>query len=406
MEMGVTPTTENNFSQRIIICLNSGSSSLKFALFEISNAAEQRLVSGAVENIGAQARLWLRGADKVLVDKQEPLPGAHECIAAIFAALDHLNFDKPHAAGHRIVHGGPKYTEPETIDPRLLEDLEHVIPLAPLHLPAQIEIIRALARHYPDLPQVACFDTAFHAGMPEVTRRLALPRKLWERGVLHYGFHGLSYEFIVNALGEAARGRVIIAHLGNGASIAAVRDGKSMDTSMGLTPTGGFMMSTRTGDLDPGVLLYLLRAGYTPDQVERMINRESGLLGVSGSSSDVKTLLEQRDHEAFAEEAIQMFCYEVRKFIGAYAAVLGGVDTLVFTGGIGEHAAAIRAEICAGLEFLGIRLSPQQNGQNAPIISPPGSPCVVRVIPTDEDLMIARHTWRAAFSTQHSALSQ
>ena len=386
--------------------MNSGSSSLKFALFNISNAAEQRLVSGAVENIGSQARLWLRDADKLLLDKQEPLPGAQACIAAIFAAFDHLNVRKPQAAGHRIVHGGPKYTEPERIDPRLIEELESVIPLAPLHLPAQIEIIRALAQHYPELPQVACFDTAFHTGIPEVARRLPLPRQLWERGVRHYGFHGLSYEFIVQALGEAGRGRVIIAHLGNGASIAAIQNGKSVDTSMGLTPAGGFMMSTRTGDLDPGILLYLLRAGYAPDQLEKMVNRESGLLGVSGSSSDMKTLLEHRSHDPFAEQAIQMFCYGIRKFVGAYAAVLGGVDTLVFTGGMGERASAIRAEICAGLEFLGIRLSPQQNGQNAAVISAPGSQCMVRVIPTDEDLMIARHTWKKAFSTQRSALSQ
>lgn len=375
-----------------ILCLNSGSSSLKFALFNISSSAEQKLVSGAIENIGTNAHLWLRDGDRVLLDKQEPLPGARECIAAIFAALDNLKLARPQAAGHRIVHGGPQHTEPQKIDSQLLEDLEHVVPLAPLHLPAQIEIIRAFVEHYPDLPQVACFDTAFHAGMPEVSRRLPLPRKLWDAGVRHYGFHGLSYEFIVNALGAAGRGRVIIAHLGNGASMAAIRDGKPVDTSMGLTPAGGFMMSTRSGDVDPGVLLYLLRAGYGPDELEKMINRESGLLGVSGSSSDMKTLLEKRSHDSLADQAIQMFCYGIKRFIGAYAAVLGGLDTLVFTGGIGERAAAVREEICRGLEFLGIQFNVEQNAQNAAIISASGSPCTVRVIPTDEDLMIARHT--------------
>lgn len=375
-----------------ILCLNSGSSSLKFALFNISGSVEQKLVSGAIENIGAHAHLWLRDGDRVLLDKQGPLPGAHECIAAIFTTLDDLKLARPQAAGHRIVHGGPRYTEPHRIDSQLLKELESVVPLAPLHLPAQIEIIRALAKRYPDLPQVACFDTAFHAGMPEVAHRLSLPRKLWDAGVRHYGFHGLSYEFIVNALGAAGRGRVIIAHLGNGASMAAIRDGKPVDTSMGLTPAGGFMMSTRSGDLDPGVLLYLLRAGYGPDELEKMINRESGLLGVSGSSSDMKTLLEKRSHDSLADQAIQMFCYGIKKFIGAYAAVLGGVDTLVFTGGIGERAAAVREEICQRLEFLGIQLNVEQNSQNAAIISASGSPCTVRVVPTDEDLMIARHT--------------
>ncbi|HEY6249870.1 MAG TPA: acetate/propionate family kinase [Candidatus Angelobacter sp.] len=378
--------------EHLVLCLNSGSSSLKFALFRISGTVEQKLVSGAVENIGAQARLWLRDADKVLLDQQQSLPGAHECIAAIFNSLDHLSLSRPQAAGHRIVHGGPRYTQPERIDSRLLEELERLIPLAPLHLPAQIELIRALAQHYPDLLQVACFDTAFHAGMPEVAGRLPLPRRLWDVGIRHYGFHGLSYEFIVNALEAAARGRVIIAHLGNGASIVALRDGKPVDTSMGLTPAGGFMMSTRSGDLDPGILLYLLRNGYSSDQVEKMVNRESGLLGVSGSSSDMKTLLTRRSQDPMADQAIQMFCYGIRKFIGAYAAVLGGVDTLVFTGGIGERAAAVREEICRGLEFLGIQLSGEQNAQNAAIISAPGSQCSVRVIPTDEDLMIARHT--------------
>src|SRR5215469_14054780 len=302
-------------SQRNILCLNSGSSSLKFALFAISDSIEERLAFGAVENIGSNARLWLRTGEKTLLDKHDKLSTAHECIAAIFSALDHSQLPRPSAAGLRIVHGGARHIQPQRINARLIEELQQLVPLAPLHLPAQIEVIQAIAGHYPDLPQVACFDTAFHASMPEVARRLPLPRSLWDAGLRHYGFHGLSYEFIVNALGAEGSGRVIIAHLGNGASMAAVRDGKPLDTSMGLTPTGGFMMSTRSGDLDPGIPLYLLRASYTSEQLDKMLNRESGLLGVSGSSSDMKTLLEERSRDSLADQAIQMFCYGIRKFI-------------------------------------------------------------------------------------------
>ena len=384
-------------SQRNILCLNSGSSSLKFALFAISDSIEERLAFGAVENIGSNARLWLRTGEKTLLDKHDKLSTAHECIVAIFSALDHSQLPRPSAAGHRIVHGGARHIQPQRINARLIEELQQLVPLAPLHLPAQIEVIQAIAGHYPYLPQVACFDTAFHASMPEVARRLPLPRSLWDAGLRHYGFHGLSYEFIMSALGANNRGRLIIAHLGNGASMAAVRDGKPMDTSMGLTPTGGFMMSTRTGDLDPGVSLALLRTGYTTDELEKMLTRESGMLGVSAGSSDMKTLLEKRREDPLADQAIQMFCYGVRKFIGAYAAVLGGLDTLVFTGGIGERAAPVRAEICQGLEFLGIEISSKLNTQHAEIISSAKSRCTVRVIPTDEDLMIARHTWKGAF---------
>ena len=379
--------------ERTILCLNSGSSSLKFALFGIAETTESRLAQGAVEEFGPEAHLWLRDSQKrLLIDRRTNLPGALECIPAIFTALDGSGLPHPAAAGHRVVHGGMFYTAPVRIDSQVQEKLKQLVPLAPLHLPAQIELIEAIARHYPDLPQLACFDTAFHAAMPEVARRLPLPRPLYDEGVRHYGFHGLSYEYILSSLGRRLRSRVIIAHLGNGASLAAVQDGSPIDTSMGLTPTGGFMMSTRSGDLDPGVLLYLLRAGHSSEQLDQMLNRESGLLGVSGSSSDVKTLLEKRVHDPLADEAIRMFCYGIRKFIGAYAAVLGGVDTLVFTGGIGEHAAPVRAEICAGLEFLGIELDAEQNAKHAETISTSNSKCSVLVIPTDEDLMIARHT--------------
>jgi acetate kinase len=383
--------------QEVILCLNSGSSSVKFALFSVSESTENKLAYGAVENIGSNSHFWLRSSSsEVLQDRSADLPNAHQSIGAIFAAVDHSGLPRPAAAGHRIVHGGPLYIQPRKISRQVLEELERLVPLAPLHLPAQMEIIRAIANHYPHLTQVACFDTAFHAGMPEVSRRLPLPRNWWDAGVRHYGFHGLSYEFIVQALGSEAQGRVIIAHLGNGASMAAVRDGKPVDTSMGLTPAGGFMMSTRSGDLDPGIVLYLLRAGYNAEQLERIINRESGLLGVSSTSSDMKALLERRSADPGADQAVQMFCWGIRKFIGAYAAVLGGLDTLVFTGGIGEHAAPVREEICRGLGFLGIELSLEQNAHDAAIISTSRSPCKVRVIPTDEDLMIARHTARTA----------
>jgi acetate kinase len=383
--------------ERTILCLNSGSSSLKFALFSISESGEGRLANGAIENIGEAARLWLRNADghrEYLAN----LSRAHQSIEAVFDLLGKSGFPRPAAAGHRIVHGGAHHVTPELISKELIQDLKGLVPFAPLHLPSQIEFIEAISHHYPELPQVACFDTAFHSTMPEVARRFPLPRDLWEQGVRHYGFHGLSYEFIVNALGKEAEGRLIIAHLGNGASMAAIHDGKPIDTSMGLTPTGGFMMSTRSGDLDPGILLYLLRAGYDADKLENLLNHQAGLLGVSGSSSDMKTLLERRNTHANAAQAVEMFCYGVRKFIGSYAAILGGLDTLVFTGGIGERAAPVRDEICRGLEFLGIHIDPERNRQHASTVSTDASQCRVRVIPTDEDLMIARHAWKVTGS--------
>ena len=375
----------------VILCLNSGSSSLKFAVFDMA-ASEMRLAEGAVENIGPEARLWVRKGDGQIAELRAGLTEAHACIEAVFAAIDKSTLPRPMSAGHRIVHGGPRYASPQLINREVLNELKKLVPLAPLHLPSQIELIEAIARRYADLPQVGCFDTAFHAAMPEVARHLSVPRDLWDRGVRRYGFHGLSYEFVVSALGAEAKGRVIIAHLGNGASMAAIRNGQPVDTSMGMTPTGGFMMSTRTGDLDPGVLVYLMRAGYDADSLENMLNRRSGLLGVSGISSDMKTLLEQRNANPTAAQAVEMFCRGVRKFIGAFAAALGGLNTLVFTGGIGERAAPVRAEICQGLEFLGIEIDAERNQKHAPVISTEKSACTVRVIQTNEDLMIARHT--------------
>jgi acetate kinase len=393
--------------ENIILCVNAGSSSLKFALYAISESDEKKLAEGAIEGIGQlTARLRVRNSQKQLLeDRQATFANAHETIEALFAAVERPELRRPAAVGHRIVHGGMLYTEPQKITAQLQNDLQELIPLAPLHLPSQIELIEAIRKRRPTLPQIACFDTAFHCRIPELARRFPLPRALWEKGVRRYGFHGLSYEYVLSALGNQAsgpvlevssraEGRIIIAHLGNGASMVAVRDGVPVDTSMGLTPTGGFMMGTRSGDLDPGLVLYLLRSGYDARELEDLLDHKSGLLGVSALSGDMKILLEKRNSDPHADQAVAMFCYGVRKFLGAFAAVLGGLDTLVFTGGIGERAAPVRQEICRDLQFLGISLDEDQNEKHAAIISTPESRCMVRVVPTDEDLTIARHTSR------------
>lgn len=377
----------------MILSLNGGSSSLKFAVYRVNGGREERILSGAVEAIGeAGGKAWLRSGDKALQEESGKFPDHTAAIETMFTALHKQGVEKLAAAGHRIVHGGPKFIAPQRIDARLKEALKELIPFAPLHLPGQLAMIEAISAHFPDLPQVACFDTAFHSRMPEVAQRFALPRELWEQGIRRYGFHGLSYEYVVGRLGTELGRRAIIAHLGNGASMVALKDGLPMDTSMGLTPTGGFMMGTRSGDLDPGVLIHLLKAGYSADQLEELVNHKAGLLGVSGQTSDMKVLLQKGQTDSAARMAGKMFAYQVRKFVGAFAAVLNGLDTLVFTGGIGERAAEVRAQICAGLEYLGIALDAAANGRNAEVISLPTSQCAVRVIQTDEDLMIVRHT--------------
>jgi acetate kinase len=379
--------------EQTILSLNGGSSSLKFAVYRLGDAAEERIFSGAVEAIGQPSgKAWLRDGDKTLQEETGKFPDHTAAMKKMFAGLREHGVEKLAAAGHRIVHGGPKFTAPQLIDARLKQALKELIPFAPLHLPSQISMIEAMEAHFPDLPQVACFDTAFHSRMPEVAQRFALPQRFWEQGIRRYGFHGLSYEYVIGKLGGKLGRRAIIAHLGNGASMVALKDGLPMDTSMGMTPTGGFMMGTRSGDLDPGVLIHLLKTGYSAEQLEELVDHEAGLLGVSGHTSDMKALLQKSQTDSAAHMAVQMFAYQVRKFIGAYAAVLNGLDTLVFTGGIGERAADVRGKICSGLGYLGVALETQANAQNAEVISLPNSQCAVRVVQTDEDLMIVRHT--------------
>lgn len=374
---------ESSLRPRYYLCINIGSSSLKFAHYCVdTDGHERRLAQASASNIAqADARIEVNGASKHC-----PLKDHH---AALLTLLDTLDIKTVDAVGHRIVHGG-EHAHAMLVTPTLREELQGLIPLAPLHLPAALNGIDIIRAHWPDLPQVACFDTAFHHTLPELARHLPLPDAYTAHGIRRYGFHGLSYEYIVRSLGERAHGRVIIAHLGNGASLCALRDGRSVETTMGLTPSGGVMMGTRSGDLDPGVLLYLLREkGFDAAQLEQLIDHQSGLLGVSGVTSDMAQLLQNSD--AKSHLAVDLFAYEVSKAIGALTAVLAGIDRLVFTGGIGEHAAAVRARICHKLAHLGIRLDENANQAHHAIISTPHATCTVEVIPTDEDAMIARH---------------
>ena len=310
------------------------------------------------------------------------------------------------AVGHRVVHGGPKYAAPQRITAGLVKELHELEPFDPEHLPDEIQLTEAFHQRFPKLPQIACFDTAFHQGMPRVAQLLPIPRRFEKLGVRRYGFHGLSYAYLMEELArvagpKAARGRVILAHLGNGASLAAVRGGRPLDTSMAFTPTAGVPMSTRSGDLDPGLVWYLARtAGVTARQFNDMVNAESGLLGVSEISSDMRDLLARERKDRRAAEAVALFCYQLKKWIGGFAACLGGLDTLVFSGGIGENAAPVRARVCDGLDFLGVRFHAGCNARNAGVISSRTSRVTVRVIRTDEELMIARTVCRVIGFTQ------
>jgi acetate kinase len=383
----------------VILTLNSGSSSLKFALFCFSAQGELRIADGGVERIGlGGGRFWIHpGAGAPLKEKSGRFADVEAALECAFEAIDQWRLPTPHAVGHRIVHGGPDHERPELVDRALVESLRRVVPFAPLHLPAELRAIEIVAARYPELPQVACFDTAFFRTLPELARRFPLPRALHDQGVRRYGFHGISYEYLVESLGADAAGRSVFAHLGSGASLVAVRDGQPLDTTMGLTPSAGIMMGTRTGDLDPGILLYLLDAGYGARELGQIINRESGLLGVSGTSSEMTVLLERRARDEWAALAFEMFAYQVKKAIGAFTAALGGIESLVFTGAIGRHAAPVRERICAGLECLGICLDRSRNRESNEVISTDDSRCIVRVIATDEELMIARHTRRRLF---------
>jgi acetate kinase len=383
-----------------ILTINSGSSSVKFALFRIGEV-ETRRFSGILEGIGTDdGRFWVRGekGDRLL-NRRVSLPDSRTALQTLFAWLEQAH---PHsrldAVGHRIVHGGAEFIQPHLITPGLLARLDGLVSLAPDHLPHEIKAIQAVSQDFPNVRQVVCFDTAFHRSLPQRARMFALPRHFAQEGVRRFGFHGLSCEYVMQELekqagAEIANGRVIIAHLGGGASMTAVHAGQSLDTTMGLTPLGGLMMGTRCGDLDPGVLLHLMRTrGLSVNELDHLLNRQSGLSGVSGISSDMKELLSKEAQEPHAAEAIDLFCYRAKGFLGALATALGGLDAMIFTGGIGENAPAIRERICQDMEFLGIRLDVARNRANAPLISWEDSQVIVWVIKTDEERMIARHT--------------
>jgi len=377
------------------LSINAGSSSIRFAVFEAGNAPHRALI-GKIERIGLSGtNLSVGGAPGRQVAASD-----HRTAAAIL--MDFLEsqpaFASVGAVGHRVVHG-MKRSQPERVTPRLLSELRRITPFDPDHLPREVSMMEEMRRRRPVLPQVACFDTAFHRTMPAVARLVPIPRRYSAKGVERYGFHGISCAYLMEELGRldppAAKGRVLLAHLGNGASLTAVRGGRSIDTSMGFTPASGLVMSTRTGDLDPGIAYFLARSeGMTPARFQRMVNRESGLLGVSGTSSDLRDLLDREDRDPRAAAAVELFCYQVRKWIGSFAAAMGGLDTLVFAAGIGENSPVIRERICDGLEFLGVGLDRRSNAGNAPLISSDSHGVKVRVIRTDEELMIARSVTR------------
>jgi acetate kinase len=391
--------------------MNRGSTTLKAALYDVEERA-RLVLSISVDRIDdSDGHITIAdGRGGGLFDQQFNGRDANAGLGVIIEWLgEHGHLSQLAAAGHRLVHGGLQYTEPQRITPAFLAELEQIVPLDPDHLPGAISAIRIIAQKFPELTQVACFDTAFHRSLPKVARMYALPRRLYDNGIRRYGFHGLSYEYILEQLRAldraAAEGRVIIAHLGGGASMVAIQAGKSVDTSMGFTPLEGLVMGTRSGDVDPGALLYLLEQGtMSPSELGADLNKHSGLLGVSGSTDDMRDLLDRAPRDADAAEAVDVFCYRAKKYVGAYAAVLGGLDTLVFTGGIGEHSPAVRERICAGLEFLGIRLDPTRNQANAGVISSPAGRVNVRVMETNEDLMIARHVLSLLGGTKPGAL--
>jgi acetate kinase len=354
-----------------VLALNSGSSSLKFGLYSVESSGTETLLAETVSTSDHQ-----------------------EAINRVASVLAQSNMPAPAAIGHRIVHGGPKLRQHCLIDDAVLRQLETAAAFAPLHTPAALSLIRFARQHFPGIPQVACFDTSFHAGLPEVARVLPIARVLQSEGIQRYGFHGLSIESIVRQLGNDLPKRLIVAHLGNGASVTAVKSGRSIDTSMGLTPTGGVIMGTRSGDLDPGVLVYLMREKkFDAAMLEELVDHGSGLLGISGVGSDMRSLHEAAESNPDARLAIDMFCHSVRKQIAAMIAVLDGIDLLVFTGGIGENDAQVRAAICSGLCWIGVSLDDARNRCASNPINGVASRCPVQVLASQEDEQIARHTW-------------
>ena len=382
-----------------MLTLNGGSSSIRFAVYPCTS--EKPHLSGKIDRIGtAHATLIVDAPDGGAAAPRRMSGADHPDAAS--SLLNWLAaqpiFASVCAVGHRVVHGF-KHAEPQRITSALLAELRRNTAFAPDHLPSELRLIKAVARRHPRLPQVACFDTSFHRTMPVVARRIAVPRHYASKGVERYGFHGLSYAFLMEELRRldpaSSKGRVILAHLGSGASLAAVSGSRSVDTSMGFTPASGLVMSTRTGDVDPGLAYYFARSAHmTAPQFQQMVNHESGLLGVSATSADIRDLLAREHRDTRAAEAVALFCYQVKKWIGAFAAALGGVDTLVFAGGIGEHAPVIRERICAGLDFLDIHVHRARNARSAPLISTDRGRVAVRVIRTNEELMIARSVIR------------
>ena len=380
-----------------VLTINGGSSSIKFSLYQIDESL-MRLFYGEIESIGSKnTKLSFTNTTTHKKNSINIKADDHDAAATFLIGwLEKQDgFLSVKAIGHRIVHG-MKLTDPQLITPELLNELKRISDYDPEHLPGEIKLIEVFRKHYPALKQIACFDTSFHASMPPVAKLLPIPRRFNEKGIQLYGFHGLSYAYLLEELKkmageETAQSKIILAHLGNGASLAAVKDGKSVDTSMGFTPTSGLPMGTRSGDLEPGVAWYLMKVEkLTPEQFSHLINHESGLLGVSQTSSDMRELMKIKDTDSRAAEAIELFCYQTKKWIGSYAAALGGLDTLVFSGGIGENAPEVRDRVCRGLEFLGIELDEIKNVNNEAIISTDASKVCVRVIKTNEELMIAK----------------
>jgi len=383
-----------------VLTINGGSSSIKFALYEAESSL-RRILVGGIDRIGlVNATLQVSGGNQVEITSRVVHAPDHTTAVKVLIDWISARDETLTAIGHRVVHGGPAYHEPLLVTNGVLKELSRIEGFDPEHLPDEIALIEAFSERYPELPQVACFDTTFHHDLPRVAQILPIPRRFQDLGVRRYGFHGLSYAFLMRELGRLAGAmplpeRVILAHLGSGASMAAVSNGRPLDTSMGFTPAGGLVMGTRSGDLDPGLLCFLAKTdNRTVQQVRQLVNHESGLLGVSGISSDVRDLLTQEAHDPRAADAIALFCYQARKWIGAFTAALGGLDCLVFAGGIGENSPIIRERICSGLGFLGLYLDPVANAHPAPVISGPGSRVMVRVIRTDEQMMIALATVR------------